>query len=756
MSILKINENQFLGKQELNKWNEFLTTSGYKLLFKQVVGRFGVIKSPLDLPFDNLRVIEGSTLGYVTIKKGYAIDGNMNLITVPDPGAINAIDIPPDSAPRNIFISYNKKDTEKGTVEIAIDGTLTGTGTEFLSVLRGTPNHPVKIKFPNSLVNTQEYEVSIVINNGSAAILGASFTYEPSQEYTIIGTFTPGVFVPTLSKRIYQYDHYRLELTAASTGSYGYNYKLASVTFDGVTLQITDLRDENLFSMSDPISDDILNTNSILGLESIKYDNIRSAQDRNLARIGWGIRSTSGQWVATPVNNKVTINTGEGGIYVDLTTLPTGTLNGWRLYFSNGNYAKVVSSTLVGPNYEIVIADYNLNLYPTTGEITIVPDADEIQIDIVNEPETALNLKEQNYFSIQKGYADLRLLNLFPIKPKIRFKRGSIFSDIILLNDSTYLNETSFDTSGNPTSPVTSNVVSGIFTCIINTANEFYTNKMWKNKTNIVSGVNSFQNATAFIGSQERIGDVIDSPFQSSASGFVASSTEFENKNYIRYATTGLQIGGFANVANGKIINIYNSTISTGEIELVHESGGTTAVERLKLPNDESINIEPGQRVSLIYDQFSNRWLLKTASFVSNQVWKQFDPTLLTVNSTDLNLVSKVGYWKRLGKTLFITMKVIYDGPVGAYLTSMLLDLPNGYQALLTTPVQNALIASQGDTPSVGPYGSGVIYRPAYAVLMTPNTIRINNAFEPAGTTFFISVSTGLVEVYGNWTIPIA
>lgn len=70
---------------------------------------------------------------------------------------------------RWIVLSHDTTNEEIGTVKISKQGVLSGEGTEFLSVLRGQPNYPTKVRF-NSKINTGDYEV-VEVNSDSEAVI---------------------------------------------------------------------------------------------------------------------------------------------------------------------------------------------------------------------------------------------------------------------------------------------------------------------------------------------------------------------------------------------------------------------------------------------------------------------------------------------------------------------------------------------------------------------------------------------------------
>lgn len=494
MSEIKINEDQFLGKQELNRFKKFLSREGYQKMVQQIAGSYGIINIPSDVNFDNLRIVQGSTPIFFNLKAGLAIDGNANIITNPI-DAINIITTPTDNVFRNVLISYDTTNIEVGTVDINTDGTLSGNGTLFTEVLRGQPNFPVKIVFTNSAFNLQEYEVLSVTDDVTSKIIGASFTPEFALSYVVVGTFTPGKSIPSPNKNIYIYDSYSLVLTASSPTSN--QYILAQVKSDGITTVIVDKRSTNLFTLAnnDDFTSDLLTvTNGLIGLETLKYDTYVAAKDMNLARIGWGLRSTNTNWSVDVTNNKITITSGFGGIFTSTVGITAGMFDGWRVYFDNGRFARVLTHTMSGTDVILNLKFFDSGRFLTSGNIAVVPDSEEIELSFQG---TNANANASFTIPIERGYAEVRIPAGDFIQAKYRNNNNGNTSDFQLLNDGTYINETSFDIHGVLTSPVFSTITTGIFGSTLSVSDNFYQNKADKNKNNHFSATNSFNKMIA-------------------------------------------------------------------------------------------------------------------------------------------------------------------------------------------------------------------------------------------------------------------
>lgn len=247
MGYVKNGANQHIGSLELKRQRELLEFK-YNTMLKNLIDVYGVVKNlTVDPSYNNLKISNGTASGKFSVKAGYAIDKNLNLIVLEN-DIIDAFDINPLGA--GIFeacIAYAERVVETGTVNIANNGAITGTGTEFTKLLRGQPYHPSKIKFTNAVSNLQEYEVLSVTSDTSAILQGASFVAETNLKYQVIGTFTPGVIVPNPDKGIFVYDSCVLSIKVSPAPfAAGLEFKLASLGYGGV---FTDERNANEISL---------------------------------------------------------------------------------------------------------------------------------------------------------------------------------------------------------------------------------------------------------------------------------------------------------------------------------------------------------------------------------------------------------------------------------------------------------------------------------------------------------------------------
>src|SRR5690606_6085630 len=101
---------------------------------------------------------------------------------------------------------------------LSANGSLTGSGGELLTTLRGQPNFPSKIRFTKDelkygpLLNTQDYDVLEVIDDNNAVLNGVSFQAEDNLSLSVVGTFTYGAPINPADKLIFNYDSVQVEL----------------------------------------------------------------------------------------------------------------------------------------------------------------------------------------------------------------------------------------------------------------------------------------------------------------------------------------------------------------------------------------------------------------------------------------------------------------------------------------------------------------------------------------------------------------
>lgn len=249
--MLNINPNLYLGSHELKRAFRSIKEDGYQKLFAAFVQSYGVaFVTP-----NSLEVVQGSAgVRWLSVKSGLAVDGDLNTISIAE-DVENAIQFPNAAGTYFLTLKHKLRNTEEGTVNIATDGSITGTNTKFTEVLRGAPLNQVKVRFASSNNNLNDYAVLEVIDDTNA-ILNTSTTLTPEtgMKYSVVGCFTPGTSIPSSNKLIYSYDDYELTLSNVNITP-NYVFKLAQVTWDGASLTILDVRYQNKLALYDTTAD---------------------------------------------------------------------------------------------------------------------------------------------------------------------------------------------------------------------------------------------------------------------------------------------------------------------------------------------------------------------------------------------------------------------------------------------------------------------------------------------------------------------
>ena len=254
MSKLKISPNLFLEVQELKKLMYFLDEDGYRPFLKHLTKSFGIAQNDDNTYFKVSRKIGSEDT--VIVNPGIAFNQNLEKIYL---GEETELTIPNTGENQWLVVSYAYTNDEQGTVDISAQGVLNGNKTQFISVLRGQPNFPTKIRFSNSKFNVSEYEVVNISSDTVATIVG-DFVAEKGLKYQVIGTFTPGFQPDDENKTIYEYDSCKIEIIESEdrpTLSDG-QYIIAKVfyTDDGI-VEVSDERIRNLFNYNQKIDEDI-------------------------------------------------------------------------------------------------------------------------------------------------------------------------------------------------------------------------------------------------------------------------------------------------------------------------------------------------------------------------------------------------------------------------------------------------------------------------------------------------------------------
>jgi hypothetical protein len=368
MSKLKLSPNLFLEVNELKKLVDFIDNDGYKLIFKQLIKEFGISQNAENTMFKVSH--KTGTDNIVTINPGIAIDSNINVINLPQ--SID-IEIPHSEKKQWITISYSTTNDEVGLVNISPQGNLSGTGTQFLSVLRGQPNFPTKVKF-SSNNNTEEYEVVDVTSDTEATLSGV-FVDEKELKYQVIGTFTPGYQPDDNDKFIYEYDSCMIHIIDSEDKPIvsENTFIIACVDFEN-GINVIDER-TNIFNneSQQEVSDTIINTNPFVSLLRVQlFNNILDLQ------MEWGYKINKYKLNATSTSNIIRIING-GSNYIPSIEIPDNIFNGWKLL----NRKNMVYSIIdYNKSNSLYISTLSSSLITNTDDddFVIVPDFNEIEV----------------------------------------------------------------------------------------------------------------------------------------------------------------------------------------------------------------------------------------------------------------------------------------------------------------------------------------------------------------------------------------
>lgn len=467
---LKLSSDLFLGLQELQYLKDSIKLQGYEKIFRQSIINYGVVKTKYDVNFTSLQVI-ASGVNKVTVKAGVAIDKNIKFIELLS-DAVDVLTIPSDNITRYIIIKYNSSVIEEGLCNISSNGSVTGVGTKFISRLRGLPDIPSKISFPDSSINTGEYTVQAVQSDTSLAlnVSGSQLTAESNKKYAVVGTFTPGISIDSDDKYPFVKDSITIELRTSSTLIEDEEFLIAEVKYDGTDLTIYDKRLVNKFTFIEEKVDELTTDNPLIGVETIKYANVRSPKDENLVQLGWGLHSLDGEWTIDSGLQLLTVNSGSGGIWSDLTPFTAGDFNGWKVVFeSTGEAIKILTSTLVSGSIELGL-EFMTN-FPSSGAISIVPTCEFVELTITNTTNPTANKRLS--FASTSRFAIFPLEAGSPSLIQFRHILNENATTLNPINGGSYINESSYDVTGTQVASNPTTYFVGVVTPMVSPLN-FY------------------------------------------------------------------------------------------------------------------------------------------------------------------------------------------------------------------------------------------------------------------------------------------
>ncbi len=394
MSKLNLSPNLFLEVNELSRLVKFLSDDGYKLIFKNLLSSFGIARGQ-NSDYFKVSYKEGSD-NVIVVNSGIAIDENVNIIVLKNNKEIEL----PSTVEYNkkywVVISHATTNNEEGTVSVSEIGNLRGNGTSFLSVLRGQPNFPTKIKFTSSK-NTEEYEV-VEVTSDTDAVIAGDFVEESGLNYQVIGTFTPGFQPDDENKMIYEYDSCDIEIVQSESApelSEGQFILASFIRSNGVA--VNDERSRNYINTEfheevENETDD--NQLACLLRTSIKNDKFIDIQ------FEWGYKVTRYELVTTSNNNIFNILMGESK-YLSTGSIPNGFFKGWVLLNRTNMKSVVIDDSVANSLY---IGGFNSSMVSSSNnDFIIVPNFSEFEI-VFNLTGTNYNDDDTDYvfkFSIE-------------------------------------------------------------------------------------------------------------------------------------------------------------------------------------------------------------------------------------------------------------------------------------------------------------------------------------------------------------------
>lgn len=408
MSNIGFNSNDlFIGRYELQQFQNFLQDEGYQKFIKENAIQFGLLNNSTGGNFTNANITEGVADNTIKHAAILGLDTDGKFFSKEASGDIVVGSSGADTAWYWVKLVRSESNLESGTISVSADGTLAGTGTDFETSLRGvTTDFPTRIKFPNASLNTSEYDVLDVTNNTTAALNVPSMSAEADLEWQIIPTATPNAVLTTDEKKLFNYDSCTISLVAESaltlvnglpTAVSG-EYWLARVRNSGTDVEIQDKRSNYIFKTVDGYFTSNLDksANPLIGIEAIKFAALTDPRDKNIVELAFGMRSSN--WTSDSNLNRVTLIAGEGGKFKDTSDFTSGDFDGWRLYYESGKYAIVKQSTLSATQINLTLDSLDVaELANTSQQLLVVPDCSEVEIYFTPSATTPLSVLKRTF-----------------------------------------------------------------------------------------------------------------------------------------------------------------------------------------------------------------------------------------------------------------------------------------------------------------------------------------------------------------------
>lgn len=424
MGDFKFAQNLFLEVAELNRLKKYLRDDGYQLDFKNNYEKVGIVRNIYyDPNFTYFRAVDVNVAGNVKVNPGFAYDINRNVLT--SVGA--TLLIPTNDTWYWLKIKYKINNIEKGTITIggSAGGLMTGINTEFTKILRGQPNFPSKISFIDSTNYNQQYEILEVVDDNNAYVQGSFATKETNLQYAIVGTFTPGTNPAISDQYPFIYDDFDYEFvpeTALDTipstleGAEFFIARIQQPTGQSLIIQdkrylfVAKTRTERLFEElpSKP--------NPIIGIEYVTRTSLFQKVFFTV-NFQWGLRI--GQENRDYNQNKVTIISGNGGVYGSANAFTTGDFDNWRYYYSNGEYSQILSSVKNNSGIDLFLD----SLKSESAGAMVCPNAEEIEISLAYS--VSNNGLNQVYKTILKKFY------IFTLNPQLIIDQDELDPNIL-------------------------------------------------------------------------------------------------------------------------------------------------------------------------------------------------------------------------------------------------------------------------------------------------------------------------------------
>lgn len=372
MSRLKLSENLFLEKQELDRLVKFLSDDGYKKLFKSVVSRFGITRNIGD-SFQAIKKNDNE----IVISSGLAVTPNIEFIALNNN---QTIAVTHSETRKWIVIKRSVTNSEVGYVSVDRSGNLTGVDTKFTEVLRGQPNFPVKVSFPNSKLNKSEYTV-VQVNSDTKALLFGAFSDESGLKMDVTGTFTPG-FIPSVQdKKIYEYDScsFRAIESDSAPSIKDNEFFVCSMVFKDGVMYLSDERKRNMLNETYMTND---TDNGKGGASSLSISTLKSVRLCSRLQIPKkGISSIielefehaysvkKYDLISNESGNILKITEGSCNLFTDWSAIPDNALSGFLLVNQEtGRYVNIVKNEGV----KMYLSHVDFNVIKEGAELIIV------------------------------------------------------------------------------------------------------------------------------------------------------------------------------------------------------------------------------------------------------------------------------------------------------------------------------------------------------------------------------------------------